>query len=77
MTVQELIDVLQTLPKDKVMHALDTNGDWTTDLSIWHYADRVEILGIPDDKEWAKKHKRFITLNTLNIKVVNEVVNNV
>lgn len=48
MTVQELIDILQTLPKDKVVQAQDTNRDDTTDLSIWHFDDRVEILGMPD-----------------------------
>ena len=48
MTVQELIDILQTIPKDKVVQAQDTNIDDTTDLSIWHFDDRVEILGMPD-----------------------------
>lgn len=63
MTVQELIDILQTLTKDKIVQVQDTNGDNTTDLSIWHFDDRVEILGMPDAKKWVKKHKNFITLN--------------
>ena len=63
MTVQELIDILQTLPKDKIVQAQDTNGDDTTDLSIWHFDDRVEILGMPDAKKWVKNRKHFITLN--------------
>lgn len=63
MTVQELIDILQTLQKDKIVQAQDTNGDDTTDLSIWHFDDRVEILGMHDAKKLVKKHKNFITLN--------------
>ena len=54
MTVQELIDILQTLPKNKIVQAQDTNGNDTTDWSIWHIDDRVEILGMPDANKLTK-----------------------
>ena len=54
MTVQELIDTLQKLPKNAEAVVLDTDGNEATYLLIRNFeGKRVEITGIPERNEEA------------------------
>lgn len=49
MTIQELIDTLQKLPKGADVVVLDTDGNEATYLLIRNFdGKRVEITGIPE-----------------------------
>lgn len=60
MTVQELIDVLQKLPKDADVLVLDAGGDETTHLSVWQFDKRVEIVGEPEATDYTLIYGDFI-----------------
>lgn len=52
MTVQELIEILQRLPKDSDILVLDADGNETTNISVWQFDKRVEIIGEPEVSEY-------------------------
>ena len=60
MTVQELIDILQKLPKDGDVLVLDAGGNETTCISVWLFDKRVEIVGEPEVNDYTLKFDDFI-----------------
>lgn len=59
MTAQELIEILQRLPKDSDILVLDAHGDETTNISVWQFDKRVEILGAPEATEYTLIYEDF------------------
>ena len=52
MTVQELIDILQKLPKDSDVLVLDADGNETPFMSVWEFDKKVVIVGEPESTDY-------------------------
>ena len=66
MTVQELIDILQKLPKDGDVLVLDADGNETTYISVWQFDKRVELVGEPEVKNCTLRYEDFIPKEKTN-----------